>query len=159
MKTEKILVFAVMLFLLQLAACERSEVENAAPDIAAERAAAQGRSNSGAHIEAEKVTGIKLKEPAEFRLVNGLSPYVKWRTLPEQIVHNLGTNSVIHFQQPGKYRVFAIDSIQLDTAFIDIEVINETYHYVPNPDSVAIPPKNPIPGDSIPTDSIPSDSL
>ncbi|MCE7065011.1 hypothetical protein [Dyadobacter sp. CY326] len=126
MKRE-IVALLIALFFVQLVACERSEIESEAPTPSKVRASADSADNGNSRIETAKTTGIKQKEPTQFTLVDGKSPYVKWRVVPQQVVENQGVKSIIYFQEAGKYRVFAIDSIGTDTAFIDVEVTNEIY--------------------------------
>ncbi len=126
MKREKLVLLSIVMMLVQLVACERSKMDNELPTPSSLRSG-EDSSSSITRIITEKTIGIKQKEPTKFTVINPVSQFVKWRVQPTETVINAGTYAMIYFQNPGKYRVFAIDSISLDTTFIDVEVTGEVY--------------------------------
>lgn len=139
MRTEKWLALCVVLLLIQLVACERGKMEENAPAPVSARTGADSlgidslkndsipTDSTNRYITVDKVTGIKLKEPMLFTLVNGKSKFVKWAVIPQQTTINNGAQTTILFQKSGKFRVFAIDSLSYDSTFIDVQVDNELY--------------------------------
>ncbi|QRQ99828.1 hypothetical protein [Dyadobacter sandarakinus] len=121
------LVLLMALLFVQLVACERNTLESESPVPSNARTAEEESGSAPSRIETAKTAGIKRKEPTQFTLVNAKSPFVKWRVIPKQVVENQGTKSMVYFQEAGKYRVLAIDSIGTDTAFIDVEISHEIY--------------------------------
>jgi hypothetical protein len=127
MRTEKLIVLCMVLFFVQLVACERGEIVKENPVPASARTGADTSADAARRIVTEKTSGIKQKEPVNFTLVAPQSPYVMWRVVPEQIVVNQGTQSVVYFQKAGNYKVFAIDSLSYDTTFIEVQVSDDIY--------------------------------
>ncbi|MEO6283344.1 MAG: hypothetical protein ABIN80_03370 [Dyadobacter sp.] len=126
MKREKLALLCIVLMLVQLVACERSKMDNELPTPSGLRTS-EDSSSSATRIATEKTIGIKQHEPTVFTVINPVSQFVKWRVQPEETIINGGTSATAYFQNAGKYRVFAIDSISYDTTFIDVEVIGEEY--------------------------------
>ncbi|KAA0991369.1 hypothetical protein [Dyadobacter aurulentus] len=126
MKTEKLILLCIVLVFFQLVACERNQIDQVSPSLAQARIGADGVSANG-RIITDKTVGIKQKEPINFTLTDPKGEFVMWRVLPAQTVINNGAKSIIYFQKAGNYRVFAIDSTSLDTAFIDVSVTDEVY--------------------------------
>ncbi|TLU98955.1 hypothetical protein [Dyadobacter luticola] len=126
MKTEKLLMLCMVLFFMQLVACERSKMDQVAPVNSDIRTGASEDSASS-RIATDKVTGIKQKEPINFTLTDAKSTSVVWRVSPAQTVINMGAKSQIYFQNAGNFRVMAVDSMSFDTAYIDVNVTNEIY--------------------------------
>ena len=121
MKQGKLVIGIILLVLLQLAACERNNV-----DVAADKA----KSFKLSSIEASRETNIKRKEPVIFSLNSELpaSSY-RWKVLPNEYVFiNKGAeNTTVIFDKAGTYTVVAQDSITLDSVFINVSVGNEIY--------------------------------
>ena len=120
-------IFALLIALLfvQLVACERSKTDEISPE--QDNARLSNEAAGTYRIETKKTTGIKKQEPMLFTLVGGTSPHIIWRVVPQQIVENRGTKSVVYFQKEGKYRVSATDSLGTESTFIDVEVTDEAY--------------------------------
>ncbi|GGM99079.1 hypothetical protein GCM10010967_36330 [Dyadobacter beijingensis] len=145
MRKEKWLVWGIVLILIQMVACERSKMEENAPAPVSARTGVDSLGADSTHTDStgtdstavpdsltrriytEKTTGIEQKFPAVFTLINGKSPFVKWRVLPQEVTHNKGIKTTIYFQKAGKYRVLAIDSLSNDTTFIDVQVSDQVY--------------------------------
>jgi hypothetical protein len=129
MRTEKWLVLCVVLLLIQLVACERSKMEENGPTPVSARTGTDSAdaSEGKPYIVTEKTTGIKLKEPSTFTFVGGKSAFVVWRSVPALQLESQGTKAIIYFQNPGKHRILAVDSLGHDTTYIDVEVIDQPY--------------------------------
>jgi hypothetical protein len=126
MKREKLALLCIVLMLVQLVACERSKMDNELPTPSALRTSEDSSSRSTVIIT-EKTVGIKKREPILFTVINPVSQFVKWRVQPVETIINEGIKATVYFQKPGKYRVFAIDSMSYDTTYIDVEVSGEEY--------------------------------
>lgn len=140
MRTEKWLILCFVLLLVQLVACERSKMEENAPTPVSARIGADslGTDSTGIdsadvpdtgppYIVTEKTTGIEQKAPTLFTLINGKSQFVKWRVVPAQVTQNNGSQTTIYFQKAGNFRVYAIDSLSNDSAYIDVQVNDQVY--------------------------------
>jgi hypothetical protein len=124
MKTEKLFLFGMMLMLVQLVACERTSIESPDTDRSALRTSSDSvpELQTGRYISTANTIGIKQNELILFTLIHGSSPFVMWRAIPAAIVNNNGDSAHLYFPSAGKYRVFAIDSLNYDTTYIDVEV-------------------------------------
>ncbi|CAG5070660.1 hypothetical protein DYBT9623_03205 [Dyadobacter sp. CECT 9623] len=125
MKTEKLILLCIVLVFFQLVACERNKMDEVLPALSNARTGVDTDSTTDGRIIADKTTGIKQKEGINFTLKDPKSEFVMWRVIPAETVINFGVKSIIHFQKAGNYRVYAIDSMSLDTAFIDVWVTDE----------------------------------
>ena len=135
MKREKLVLLCIVLLLVQLVACERGQIEDVLPEKSALRTGSDSSQDGSAarYISTVATTDVRKMEPIHFSLINGAGEIVMWRANPAASIVNMGTKAVIYFQKPGLHRVYAIDSLSLDTTFIDVdvsaEIVTEPKHY------------------------------
>lgn len=124
MKTEKLVALCMILLFVQLVACERTSIDTRDPEKSGLKSSSDTSKDQSQtqYIATDTILNISQRTPALFTLVNGISPYVMWRVTPSASIINKGTSAVVYFYKEGKHRVFAIDSMRLDTTFIDVEV-------------------------------------
>ncbi|GGB78816.1 hypothetical protein GCM10011325_02950 [Dyadobacter sediminis] len=107
---------------MQLVACERTSIDTRNPEKSGINNYTGAIDDQTRYITTDTIKGISQRSPALFTLVNGISPDVMWRVTPFANIHNHGSSADVYFQKEGKHRVFAIDSMSLDTTYIDVEV-------------------------------------
>ncbi|MGN7889115.1 hypothetical protein [Dyadobacter sp. 22481] len=137
MRTEKWLVLCIALLLIQLVACERGKMEENAPVPVSARTGTDSTDTAGTvkpYIVLDNPDTIRARQPATFKFVGGKKQKVVWRTVPfEFVLNNHGTSAVVTFQNPGNYRVLAVDSLGTDTAYLDV-VVKGSINTIPNYD-------------------------
>lgn len=117
MKNNKWVALTILLGLLQLAACERKDVESISESVNNPKLEA---------IHVASRTEIKQGESVIFTLSNGLlAGNFKWSAAPDKDVTLIKNDTILSvvFPETGNYTVTAVDSISNESVSVDVEVI------------------------------------
>jgi hypothetical protein len=115
MKTQKFVIGFLLVLLVQLAACERNDID----------IPAKALSSDLNEINISGPTSILQGEAIVFKLNNDLSANkFKWVVSPNKNVLVTKNDSIasIYFPESGKYTVTVMDSIKLDSVTIKVNV-------------------------------------
>lgn len=117
MKNNKWVALTILLGLLQLAACERKDVENISESV-------NNPKLEAIHVASQ--TEIKKGEYVIFTLDNGLrAGNFKWSAAPDKDVRLVKNDTIVSvfFPETGNYTVTATDSISNESVSVAVDVV------------------------------------